>query len=100
MLSSEEYIEQIKIYFNLNKEPSIPEGYVFTADNFFKMILIDIKTNSYVPVVLMCETGWGTTFLIRIIYQIYNIKLEIKNIHEGITEKYIIDFMIKINWIK
>ena len=34
------------------------------------MILIDIKTNSYVPVVLMCETGWGTTFLIRITYQI------------------------------
>ena len=61
------------------------------------MILIDIKTNSYVPVVLMGETGCGKTFLIRMICQVYNIKLEIKNIHEGITEKYIIDFMNKIN---
>ena len=95
-LSSEEYIEQIKLYFNLNKQPSIPEGYVFTADNFFKMILIDIKTNSYVPVVLMGETGCGKTFLIRMICQVYNIKLEIKNIHAGITEKDIIDFMNKV----
>lgn len=30
-LSSKQYVEQIKLYFNLNEEPSILEGYVFIA---------------------------------------------------------------------
>ena len=92
-LSSKEYIERVKIYFNLHNEPNIPEDYVFTADNYFKMILIDIKANANIPVLLMGETGCGKTYLIRMICQVYNIQLKILDVNAGTTENDIINFM-------
>ena len=92
-LSSKEYIERVKIYFNLHKEPNIPEDYIFTADNYFKMILIDIKANANIPILLMGETGCGKTYLIRMICQVYNIQLKILDVNAGTTENDIIKFM-------
>ncbi len=48
----------------------------------------------------MGETGCGKIFLIKIICEIYNFRLEIKNVYAETKEKDIIDFMnelIKIN---
>ena len=77
-------------------------SYVFTADNFIKLILILLRIRAKIPVILMGETGCGKTSLIRIISSLSELKnsedeerkMKILNIHAGITD---IDI---INWIK
>ena len=44
----------------------------------------------------MGETGCGKTFLLTMISQVMDIKMEIINIHAGITENDIIKFMNEI----
>ena len=78
----------------------ICEDYVFTADNFFKMILIFIKLKAKVPVIMMGETGCGKTSLIRKLSELLNNgksdKMKILNIHPGTNDDDIIDFINKI----
>ena len=72
--------------------------YVFTADNFLKMLLILIKIRENIPVVMMGETGCGKTSLIRKLYQLMNNgedNMKILNIHSGITNKEINDFIFE-----
>ena len=61
------------IYFDPN--------YVFTIDNFIKWIL------------MMGETGWGKTSLIRIISKLRGNNMEILNIHDEISNKDIINYV-------
>ena len=72
---------------------SITESYVFTADNFTKLILISLRLRTNIPVIMMGETGCGKTSLIKIIAELKNIKLKILNIHAGIEDKDIIEFL-------
>ena len=79
----------------------IANNYVFTPDNFVKMILILIRIRSNIPVILMGETGCGKTSLIKKLFELKNYGsheyLEILNIHAGTNDKDIIDFIRKIN---
>ena len=79
----------------------IADNYVFTADNFVKMILILIRIKSNVPVIMMGETGCGKTSLIKKLSELLNNgsnkKMEILNIHAGINDDEIINFIKKIN---
>ena len=68
-------------------------SYVFTQDNFAKLIFILIRIRAKIPVLLMGETGCGKTFLIRTMSKLYGSKLEILNIHAGTTENDIIGFI-------
>ena len=73
--------------------------YVFTADNFVKMVLILIRIRSGIPVIMMGETGCGKTSLIRMLSQMQNEgdkqKMKILNIHAGTNDEDIIKFMNK-----
>ena len=75
----------------------IAGNYVFTADNFVKMILILIRLRSNIPVIMMGETGCGKTALIRKLSEMKNNgssdKMKILNIHAGTTDKDIINFI-------
>ena len=77
----------------------IAESYVFTADNFVKMILILLRIRANIPVIMMGETGCGKTSLIRKLSQLLNNgstkKMKILNIHAGTTDKDIINFIEK-----
>ena len=68
-------------------------SYVFTQDNFAKLIFILIRIRAKIPVLLMGETGCGKTFLIRTLSKLCGSKLEILNIHAGTTENDIIGFI-------
>ena len=103
-LTHGEYIEELKKIFNLPKEFDIKElakkndNYVFTRDNFIKMVLIYYRIKSNIPVILMGETGCGKTSLIKMLSLIINKgkdKLKIMNINEGVTDKDIIKFIKK-----
>ena len=82
-----------------NKMKSIEEivgEYVFTADNFIKMILILLRIRENIPVIMMGETGCGKTSLIRKLSELINngeSKMKILNIHAGITDKEIVNFL-------
>jgi len=73
--------------------------YVFTADNFIKMVLILLRIRSNIPVIMMGETGCGKTSLIRKLSELKNNgnadKMKILNIHAGTTDQDIIDFIEK-----
>lgn len=69
------------------------KGYVFTSDNFLKMQLILLRINSRIPVIMMGETGCGKTSLIKMLANLIGIQLLILNIHAGISDKDIINFI-------
>ena len=72
---------------------SIVGSYVFTSDNFIKLILISLRLRTNIPVIMMGETGCGKTSLIRIIAELKDIAMHILNIHAGIEDKDIINFL-------
>ena len=71
--------------------------YALTPDNYIKMVLILNRINSDIPVILMGETGCGKTSLIKILANIIfkgNLSnLKILNIHSGIEDTEIINFL-------
>ena len=86
-----------KIYKNLIE---VVGSYVFTGDNFIKMILILHRIRANIPVIMMGETGCGKTSLIRIISELKMNEMKILNIHAGIADDDILQFMIDNNFIE
>ena len=74
--------------------------YALTPDNYIKMVLILNRIYSDIPVILMGETGCGKTSLIKILANIIfkgNLtNLKILNIHSGIEDNEIIQFLEQI----
>ena len=83
-------------YPRLKSIEEIVGDYVFTPDNFLKMILILLRERENIPVILMGETGCGKTSLIKKLYELMNNgenNMEILNMHAGFTTRDIIDFL-------
>ena len=82
---------------NLLSLEEITDNYVFTPDNFTKMIFILMRIKAGIPVIMMGETGCGKTSLIRKLSEIMNNgekdKMKILNIHAGTTDNEIIKFI-------
>ena len=72
----------------------IAGSYIFTADNFVKMVLILLRIRSNIPVIMMGETGCGKTSLIKIMAQLMEINMKILNIHAGVNDNDIMEFML------
>ena len=77
--------------------------YVFTRDNFIKLLLIVLRIRAKIPIIMMGETGCGKTSLIKILADFKlnsidnnnkNNKMFILNIHAGTGNTEI------INWVK
>ena len=103
-LTHDEYISELKNIFNIPKKIDIKEiakkngNYIFTRDNFIKMILIYLRIKSNIPVILMGETGCGKTSLIKMLSLIIHRgenKLKIMNMNEGVFDQDIINFITK-----
>ena len=101
---SEEFNEIFKkrrpIIKTYKKLTDVIGSYVFTGDNFIKMILILHRIRANIPVIMMGETGCGKTSLIRIISDLKMNEMKILNIHAGITDDDILQFMISNNFIE
>ena len=72
-------------------------SYTFTADNFFKMILILLRIKSGISVILMGETGCGKTSLVNTICDLCDYKLLSKTINAGCNDNDIVAFIAKNN---
>jgi len=114
-LKSKEFLMEVKKVLNLNNPidefdtngskslkslNQIVQSYVFTADNFIKLILISLRLRTQVPVIMMGETGCGKTSLIRIIAELKNITMYTLNIHAGIEDCDIIQFITEKNLLE
>ena len=68
--------------------------YIFTADNYVKMLLVYLRVQSNLPVLIMGETGCGKTALIQCLCQkILDDEMEVFHVHAGITNEKIIEKM-------
>ena len=88
--------EQNHGLMGLKSIEEIVGDYIFTVDNFIKTILILLRERENLPIIMMGETGCGKTSLIRKISELINNgdnKLEILNVHAGITNEDIYKFL-------
>ncbi|CAG9322652.1 unnamed protein product [Blepharisma stoltei] len=71
--------------------------YIMTPDNFLKMNLIYLRTQSNIPVIIMGETGCGKTSLIQFfVEEVLGNQLIKISIHAGVTSKEIKEKMGKL----
>eukprot|EP00833_Pecoramyces_ruminatium_P013492 jgi/Orpsp1_1/1187524/evm.model.d7180000058358.1 len=102
-LSTDQYLTEARKILNINKPLDkiklldCIKSYVFTKDNFIKLILISLRLRTNIPVILMGETGCGKTSLIRIIAELKGATMHIINIHSGIEDNDIVERLKQFN---
>ena len=111
-LTQEEYIKEIinmvsnirEDDYDFDEQPryidELNEDYVFTHDNFIKMIMINMRMNANVPLVIMGETGCGKTSLIKALANLKKAEMIIFNIHAGIDNSKILEFVKENNLLE
>ena len=72
---------------------SLQHGYVLTIDNLLKMLSVAFRLKFCLPAVVMGETGCGKSSLMRSMCSILTWRLYTLNIHGGMTDKAIIEWM-------
>ena len=100
-LDADEIYDKLLIFLNVNglsdeEKKNLIGNYIYTPDNFIKIVLILMRLRAKVPVVMMGETGCGKTALIKMAYKLtskYNQNMYILNIHAGTDDNDIIDFI-------
>jgi len=71
---------------------SIDVGYVITIDNMLKMLSIQLRLRSQLPVIIMGETGCGKSSLIRSMCGALGWPLHTLNIHGGINDGDVLEW--------
>ena len=106
-LTHEGFLEQIITLFSLNTK-NIEDlktfceehgNYIFVSDNYIKMVRILLNIEAKIPVILMGETGVGKTKLLEVLSELYGSGTcvwKTLQIHAGITDQEIVDFIDKI----
>lgn len=104
MLKNEEFLEIIKKIVDIKEDTQTLikklGSYVFNADNFLKMVQILIRFKTGIPVLIMGETGCGKTSLINAIVEINNYEMLTFNVHAGVNDNEIVQFMVKNNLLE
>ncbi len=77
----------------VEKEIDAPPGYVMTVDNMAKMLSIFNRIVTRLPVIIMGETGCGKSSLIRQMCALIKAPMRTLNIHGGMGERAILDWM-------
>ncbi|CAG8527907.1 30424_t:CDS:10, partial [Racocetra persica] len=67
--------------------------YALSADNLVKMALILLRTRANIPVVISGEAGCGKTSLIGFLAEVVGAQFFALNLHAGIDEQTIAEFM-------
>ena len=105
-LKGNEILDNLLSFLNVSgldekKKKEILNSYVYTPDNFIKVVLILMRLRIKIPVIMMGETGCGKTTLIEMASKIINkgkIYLKKMNIHSGIVDEDIINFMEMVRY--
>ena len=103
-LEPNEILNKLLSFLNVNglsdnEIKNIVGNYIYTPDNFIKVILILMRLRAKVPVVMMGETGCGKTALIKMAYKLISkcqSNMKIFNIHAGTDDKDLIKFIDEV----
>ncbi|CAG8542187.1 4803_t:CDS:2, partial [Acaulospora colombiana] len=79
----------------MNKLTNLPE-YALSIENMLKMAMILLRSRANIPVVCCGEAGCGKTSLIRYLSMIMEVNFSALNLHAGIHENDIINFMEEV----
>ena len=82
--------------FDMKKLEELATNYALTPDNLLKMVLIHMRIKSRVPVIIMGETGCGKTTLITYLARVCEVPFHTLNLHAGVSEQNIIDFVTSL----
>ena len=89
----EKVVRSSRVPFNRNDLKELKSNYALTPDNLLKMVLIHLRIKSNIPVIIMGETGCGKTTLITYLARVCEVKIDTLNLHAGVTETYILNFV-------
>lgn len=64
-----------------------------------KLVLIYLRIRAFQPIILMGETGVGKTSLVEFLAKVIDSEFSVLNIHAGITEDEIIEFVSNANYL-
>ncbi|CAG8529977.1 19075_t:CDS:2, partial [Dentiscutata erythropus] len=78
----------------MHKLKDLPE-YALTIENLLKMAMILLRSRANIPVVCCGEAGCGKTSLISFLSMIMEVNFKALNLHAGVHEKDILEFMVK-----
>ena len=73
------------------------DTFTLTIDNIMKMLAVYFRTKAGMPVVIMGETGCGKTYSIKYLATFLDVPFHKMDVHGGLTEQDIVDFMLKEN---
>ena len=76
--------------------PRLMKGYMITTDNLLKMMCIQYRLQCNLPVLIMGETGCGKSSLITQMSTICDSTIFILNVHGGLTEEDILEWMNEV----
>ncbi|GBC06772.1 hypothetical protein RclHR1_07030002 [Rhizophagus clarus] len=74
------------------EKPNLPE-YALTCDNLMKMALILLRVRANIPVIVCGKAGCGKTSLIVYLAMVAGAQFQILNLHAGINEQIITNFL-------
>eukprot|EP01124_Arcella_intermedia_P034928 TRINITY_DN8767_c0_g1_i1.p1 TRINITY_DN8767_c0_g1~~TRINITY_DN8767_c0_g1_i1.p1 ORF type:complete len:3649 (-),score=794.98 TRINITY_DN8767_c0_g1_i1:25-9951(-) len=94
-ISKEDAQNLLRVILGVFNEDDPDLNYVLTFDNLMKMISIQLRVKCNIPVVIMGETGCGKTSLVKYLCEFINVPLHKLDVHGGITDEYILDWMQK-----
>ncbi|KAF0517032.1 e3 ubiquitin-protein ligase [Gigaspora margarita] len=94
-LSSEDILMKLESIACMTSEQREYPLYALSADNLLKMALILLRSRANVPVVVCGEAGCGKTSLIQFLSIAAGVELLILNVHAGVNEKQIFNFVLK-----
>ncbi|CAG8447095.1 15140_t:CDS:10 [Dentiscutata erythropus] len=94
-MSPDRILEKLECLARNTLEERKYPPYALSTDNLLKMALILLRARANVPVVCCGEAGCGKTSLIQFLSIVVNVEFEALNLHAGIKEQDILDFMAK-----
>ena len=74
--------------------PAADVSYVVTIDNLLKMLSIQLRIKSGLPIIIMGECGCGKSSLIKQLCAIVALPLRILNVHGGLTDDDVKDWIL------
>ncbi|KAF0485179.1 e3 ubiquitin-protein ligase [Gigaspora margarita] len=94
-MSPDKILEKLECLARNTLEERKYPPYALSTNNLLKMALILLRARANVPVVCCGEAGCGKTSLIQFLSIVVNVEFEALNLHAGIREQDILDFMAK-----
>ncbi|CAG8439539.1 3367_t:CDS:10 [Acaulospora colombiana] len=92
-MTEDALLNRLKCLARKKMKDIVMEPYALSSDNLVKMALILLRARANIPVVVMGEAGCGKTSLIDYLARIIEVKFRALNLHAGVAESKISEFM-------